>query len=457
MKVLLILNLLIQAVNLEKIDIGYDQRIKSIAKTTTDGIFTICEHRDYTINIILPQNFSADIFLTDVLYEIIEDFAITSICQYNIKTIKNLKQFKYKTMRFSVFILKTSEIARTSKRITPNLFNFRMYYIFVLLNGNQTDIQNIFDEMWSKFIFNVNVIHCCNDDGEASIYTFMPFSNMRCSDTTPIKLTKDETFFREKMHNLHHCPIIAATSLDANPCVFGKLMSNGSYLPGGSDISVVKTLAEVLNFDLQYNFTKTQGFLNEDGSAQGPFKLLLDNKAHLAFDCYWLTQTRNEFFDSTAAYYYDNAVLIIPPGSELSPFEKLLYPFSWNVWIALCSCIFVGLIVIIVFKNYLKGFKNVIFGEKNQVPIMNMLSVLLGANQYVPPKNIFARLLLMNFLIFTLNMRSLYQGAMFELMNSNRKHDDIKSVDELKEKRFDIFVLKTTAEIFYHNANIKSR
>jgi hypothetical protein len=104
-----------------------------------------------------------------------------------------------------------------------------------------------------------------------------------------------------------------------------------------------------------------------------------------------------------------------------------------------------------------QNIKNIVFGEKNQSPAMNLLSILLVGNQHVWPGKLFARLLLLNFLIFTLNMRTLYQGAMFELMQSNKKHDEMKTIEEVKENGFSMFVLKTTSENFIHNENINGR
>ncbi|KAG5671746.1 hypothetical protein PVAND_001926 [Polypedilum vanderplanki] len=428
-----------------------NETIDSIATTTANGIFTVCEHRDLPINIILPSTFSKNVELQRVFRSIIDRITVKQVCNYRVKSIKELKEGK---MRFSLFIIDAKDIKEITKKIVSKYFNFRLYFIIVLLNGTEKDIQIIFDDMWKKFIFNINIVHCCRDN-EALITTFMPFHSERCSDTAPVELNKSSDFFPDKMKDLHNCPIIVATSLDADPCVYAMETANGSSVPAGSDVHVIETLSNVLNFSINYIFTQTQGYLDVNGSAEGPFKLLVERKAHLAFDCYWLTNTRIEILDSTSAYYNDYAIFVVPPGKDLTAFEKLLYPFSWNVWIVLCACIFIGLILIYIVKFHAKKkAKIVVFGEKNQSPAMNLLSILLVGNQHIFPRNLFARLLLLNFLIFTLNMRTLYQGAMFEFMQSNKKHDEIKSIDEMKENNFPVYVLKTTSELFIHNENI---
>jgi hypothetical protein len=86
-----------------------------------------------------------------------------------------------------------------------------------------------------------------------------------------------------------------------------------------------------------------------------------------------------------------------------------------------------------------------------------MLAALLGGAQNILPKGNFARFLLFNYLFFALNIRTFYQALMFHLMQSEHRHPEIQSIDEIKAKDFSIFVLKTSAEIFMHNENIKSR
>jgi hypothetical protein len=294
----------------------------------------------------------------------------------------------------------------------------------------------------------------------------MPFNEHSCADTKPFVLNsyKNGTFnnnqishYPEKLANLHNCTIRVATSLDADPCVHA-VNSNEKIVPHGSDISVIETLAEVLNFHIQYTFTNTQGYLNRDGSAEGPFKELLDKRADLIFDCYWLTKTRLEFLDATMAYYDDYAIIIVPSGTEFSSFEKLIFPFALNTWIVLLSYIAIGVIVIFVIKFLcLKIIQNFVFGLHVNYPMLNLWNALLGGAQNTLPRGNFARFLLMNFLIFSLVIRTAYQGSMYQLIRSNRKHSEMQSIDEIKSENLNFYVLKTTSEMFYNSMGLHGR
>lgn len=183
----------------------------------------------------------------------------------------------------------------------------------------------------------------------------------------------------------------------------------------------------------------------------------MDERADVAFDCYWLTKTRLLHLDSTSAYYNDYAIVIVPPGQDLSPFNKLLFPFTLIVWSLLLLCIVIGIVVIIVVQFHLKTLRNFVFGERVNYPILNILAALLGGTQNRLPRGTFGRFLLMNFLLFSLNIRTLYQGAMYQLMQSSRKYTELQSVDEIIANGFNFHVLKTTSDLFSHHSSIKLR
>lgn len=147
----------------------------------------------------------------------------------------------------------------------------------------------------------------------------------------------------------------------------------------------------------------------------------------------------------------------MPPGRELSPLDKLLFPFTLIVWILLLSCIVIAIVVIIGVEWRSKSLQNFIFGAQVRNPILNILNALLGGAQNRLPRGTFARFLLMNFLVFSLNVRTLYLGSMYHLMQSNRKYSELQSIDEIVADELKIYVLKLTADLFSHHSQIGSR
>lgn len=170
-----------------------------------------------------------------------------------------------------------------------------------------------------------------------------------------------------------------------------------------------------------------------------------------------MTQTRLKFVDSTAAYYNDYAILVVPPGKELTPLDKLLFPFTLIVWILLLSCILLAIVIIFAVEFHSNELQIFIFGFQVKNPILNLLNSLLGGAQNRLPRGTFARFILMNFLLFSLNVRTLYQGSMYHLMQSNRKYSELQSIDEIVADELKIYVLTLTADLFAQHGQIGSR
>lgn len=440
------------------------QHDKILVQATAEMAANVCGTAQLNANVIIIRNSKERTHMLDFLDDLMK--ALLKVC---VVRVKYVEKFKHPgPLKHAIFLVHSMEnFWEYYKLFTSKAFDFRKFFLFVMLSGKEYNFEMMMQSMWKINIYNVNIIYAENKN-EASVLTFFPFRRNNCANTHPVVINKFQNgsfindeggkFYPDKFKNLNNCSIRVGTSLDAAPCVEQKVTENGQIYASGSDISVLNGLSEALNFHIDYTFTKTQGYLDKDGKADGPFKLLLEKNVDLGFDCYWLTRTRLEHLDSTTAYYNDYAIIVIPPGQEFSAFEKLEYPFSWTVWILLLTTSIAGLIIICIVKfSRSKRLQNFIFGHNVNAPDLNMLAALLGGAQNILPKTNFARFLLFNYLIFGLNIRTFYQALMFHLMQQEHRHSELQSIDEIKANDLSIFVLKTSAEIFMHNENIKSR
>jgi hypothetical protein len=110
----------------------------------------------------------------------------------------------------------------------------------------------------------------------------------------------------------------------------------------------------------------------------------------------------------------------------------------------------VGLLVIFIINYKLKSVKNFVFGKNVKSPVMNMAVAIFGLQQTVLPARNFSRFILMMFLIFCLVNRNVYQGALYLFLQSDGRHKDIKSVDEMEERNFNYYVFESYID-FVHN------
>jgi len=207
----------------------------------------------------------------------------------------------------------------------------------------------------------------------------------------------------------------------------------------GRDISLVNTLSEIINFKVDYVYIGSEGALYDDGKADGPFKLLLDNEADLIVGEYWLMQSRLKYVDCSIPYISSQTAFIIPPNAPISSFEILIMPFDYMTWIFLALMILISTILICGMKNMPKTIQIYIFGMSSSDPYLNIIRAILGGSQKILPQNNFGRILLMKFLLFCLVMRTLYQAKFYHIMNSDMVHRPMETIDELVENGFELY------------------
>jgi hypothetical protein len=361
-------------------------------------------------------------------------------------------------------IAEFSEFWEINQHMSRDQYRFNGHYLIVLLKGDISDAGEIFKVLWEFKIYNVNLIF----DKNSTILsvTFMPFNAENCNDTSPVVINefKDgkfingiENIFPAKMRNLHKCEVRVATSNDNSPYVIVKHNHKGVRLLSGRDISLMTTLSERLNFSINYTYVGIEGFLFENGSANGGLKILLDQKADVSVSNWWLKGYRMNFFDATTSYISEKIVFVIPPAQDLTSIQKLIYPFTTPAWIVVILCFSVGYAVIFIIKLLPKSFQNFVFGANVRHPYLNIFIAIIGGTQKVLPRRNFGRFLLMMLLMLFLVVRTLYQGSFYQLLKSDRHHKEIQSINEMIEKDFDFYVYSGSVDVFAGTPAIEKR
>lgn len=168
---------------------------------------------------------------------------------------------------------------------------------------------------------------------------------------------------------------------------------------------------------------------------------------------YAITTVRSKYMDSIKSHLSFPFILLVPPGAKLSPFQKFLRPFQLEIWLALSLTFICGFwFVIIVSIMGSNKFKNSVFGERINPPYLNMIDICFGGSLHKLPKKNFPRVMLAAFLIFCLVMRSLYQGLMFQFLQSDDRASPVMTVDEMIEKDFHFYMYSIYQE---HTENLK--
>lgn len=143
------------------------------------------------------------------------------------------------------------------------------------------------------------------------------------------------------------------------------------------------------------------------------------------------------------------------PGLEYTAIEKLLMPFSSNVWIALLTVFTVSIIVTILLHFIIPffGFFDT-FMSKTYSPTMTVVSLFLSGSSVWKPIRLSARLLFATLLFSIMILQNSYQGSLFEFLQSQTRTQLLDTVDKLMQHNYDIYAF--SSQLMILNFNISS-
>lgn len=431
----------------QRISENFDQILFKSSKITRalESITIIAQSEAKTaVHVITTEQSSNDV-----------DFLQSLKILITIETIEELKEKKTKR-DFNLILMNTSsELDALKLKFSPKLFNYQGHFLIIFLNIEFIEIGNLFNWFWEVQILNVNIMF---EGGHnlINVYTFKPFDSSKCGETSPVLISTFENgklngsvehFFPDKTLNLKHCPVRVATSNTSKPHVMQEHFRNGSFRLYGRDISLINSLSEALKFSINYTFVGEEGFISKNGTARGPFLQLLKDNADLILADFWLVTYRLKYFDSSAPYFTQQMAFVVPPGAELTSFEKFVLPLDGATWVLLVFCAIVGFSVIFIVRIKSTTLQDFVFGAGVKNPNLNLFVAIYGGSQHRLPKKNFARYLLMMFLMFCLVMRTLYTGSLYRFLKSKVYHKETQSIDEMVKRDYKIYYLETITDI----------
>lgn len=387
--------------------------------------------------------------ITEVFKRIGSDIAV------QIEDIDHAKVLK-RRKRFCVIIFAENKkvLQNSISKITPDKFHFNGYYLIVLRNPENH--QEIFELFWNKFIYNVNIIAEDSGFGSIKLATFLPFQDERCNCTTPVKINdfnasnkswNDENFYPKKFKDLQNCTIKVGTYIKS-PYV---IAVNNSEKLIGPDAEYFAELARSINFNIDfkmYPFGAGSVMLNESGvaSSTGLFNKVIEGHVEIIICFLSLQINRTQAMTASMPYNSDQIILVIPPASSLHPFLKLFHPFNIQVWITFFVLTLSIFALVSITKIMSTRVNHFIFGSNVRNPFLNIFGGFIGMTQHKLPMRNFARFILMMFLILTLIVRSLYLASLFNILKTEVKSKELKTIRELMEQKFDFYTYETLAE-----------
>lgn len=415
-----------------------------VIKIVTNEFENLCDVSSIVYEKESRDNFKVNDLITEALR--ISDAVI------HIESVGNINATSVKVKVCSVIIIDTFySFLKLSKKLSPNFFSFSGYYAIILLDGKIDEIDQIFNLLWKKQIYNIIMSYI--EHSKLKTLILKPF-NLNCHNPVPIVIKENVVkLFDLSLRNLQGCPLKVSTPLAAP-----YIMINSDNLPIGREIALMKTLSEALNFTLDLkvsNHSLLYGKVYENGTSTGVIRDLLQGKADIILGDYFLKLSRLAYSDASKSYFSSKIVIVVPPGRHLKPIEKLLQPFKKNVWIGLGLSLFTIIGVITIFQVKYRNAVMIAFERRS--PIISLLSLMFGISQAKSPQRNFSRLLTISCLIFFIVLQAIYQGSLYKFLQSESKIKELNSLEEIIENRLEFYVTDAVDDFIKHNPIILQR
>ncbi|KAG5672224.1 hypothetical protein PVAND_002366 [Polypedilum vanderplanki] len=162
---------------------------------------------------------------------------------------------------------------------------------------------------------------------------------------------------------------------------------------------------------------------------------------------------RNERLRPVTSVFTSLSLSLITTRSEsYSDYEKLLLPFDLITWMLLLCTFGIAFFIIFIINQMNQNIREFVYGKGIKTPSLNVISTFFGYSQTKLPKTNFARFILINFVLFCFMVRTLYQGVIFDYMNSDMQKMQPQTIDEVFQRGYKILAHNTHSTIVLNNS-----
>jgi hypothetical protein len=384
----------------------------------------------------------------DFMKEYFVDDLISNSCENSSTSYEfqkgsdNFNSLKYRSKAI-IFVQNSSKLASA----IDSFQSPKVFYTIIIKKVSKFDLKILFQKLWRKNIFNVNVLKI--EENCKKIYTFLPFQDGKCFNTDPViinefsKSWKRLDFFPEKLKNLYNCTV-KASALNNPNTVIKTVLPDGSLKLNGTEIKLIRELAKALKFHVEIDCSETlHGTIFNNGTSTQNINRIHDGSDDLILGSYYLRAVRAMFLSYSQFYRLDHTKVIGPLDPLFTPSEILIKPFEPSLWTLLASvCIFGVICVPVVRKIRFGRFHH----DSSSIQYINLLIIFLGGSQVKLPRRNFNRILLVIFAIFCIVMRTAYQGKLFAFMQNGNRQKGPTEIDEMIDRNYNFYMTESFTE-----------
>lgn len=234
---------------------------------------------------------------------------------------------------------------------------------------------------------------------EIQLKTFEWFTDKICHVQQEILLNsfekskqkwKKKLKIEEKFRNFHNCTLEIFSRIFNFESLFVLADKNKLNQVQSFEVEIVSGIAKRANFTAKFSTDDLQKNLN----------VYFLPRAHiLKDDCH-----------IGPIFWEDFVFFAISPPESYDSYEKLHLTFDKYTWFCLLAVFIGGFLAIFIVSKMPLEVQNLVFGEKVQSPMMNLMAQFFGVGQKTMPRNNFARIILLFYMMFCLVMNTAYHG-----------------------------------------------
>jgi hypothetical protein len=263
-------------------------------------------------------------------------------------------------------------------------------------------------------------------------------SRVNCNKTALVEINsftkktqkwKKKTFLIEKFRNFQNCQLTFGVAEQVPANSFG-IFNDTSAWYFGYQITMIDGLRSHLNYTADYNPYQEESFFFRNRRVE--FVIQPSRIGDMEQSVFGLFVTR--------PFRFENNYFLIPPGADYSTYDKLILPFDSTTWYMIILVFVVSFSTIFVLKFTTPKLRNFIIGADVPSPTLNVVAAFFGISLLTLPAKSYPRYFSMVLILFSLIIRTCWQGKMFEFMNQNMTKPEVQSIQEMIEKNFTFFI-----------------
>lgn len=324
-----------------------------------------------------------------------------------------------------------------------HLMNYNSNHLIVVRKYSLGDLDEIVYIFWKKLLIDVTFLVTGNSS--IMMQTFIPYNIHNCNDTKlktinwfdeKTQTWKTNDFFPKKLVNFYGCKIKIATHKNVIPYIVREEYVNERRVLKGRVIQMIDALSVSLNFtpDLDYE--------NSVAAWENCYLKVTNNEADLFIGNVALDPSRLDSLDFSLPIFFEFLKFVVPPGKYYTQIENFARVFDTLTWALIFSVLLLIGSAVLILSFLSRKLKIYAFGDRYSNAFMDYLATIFGSTLSSLPDMNMPRLIIVEFLLFCFLIRTLYQGSLYNFLQSGAQAEPVQSIDEMISKGFTFFMLK---------------